>query len=82
MADVVRKRTRGQTRVSAKNQVSLPVDAMREAGLGIGDRLRAETIGPGSILLTRVDDPVDRYAGTLTDVYPEGYLEDLRREWA
>lgn len=72
---------RGRTRISAKNQVTLPVDALAGAGLKIGDRLRADVSGPGKITLVREDDPLERFAGALSDAYPDGYLDDLRREW-
>jgi len=44
--------------------------------------LRAEVRGPGQIAFIREEDPLERFAGALTGVYPEGYLEELRREWA
>jgi bifunctional DNA-binding transcriptional regulator/antitoxin component of YhaV-PrlF toxin-antitoxin module len=78
----VRKRQRGTTRISAQHQVTIPVDALARAGLRAGDRLRAEPRGPGEILLVREEDALDRYAGSLTGVYPDGYLEELRGEWA
>lgn len=74
-------RRRGYTRVSAKHQVTLPVDALHQAGLRIGDRLRAEVRGPGEVLLVREGDPVEQYKGKLTDVYPADALDELRREW-
>ncbi len=75
-------RRRGRTRISAKHQVTIPVDALTGAGLRVGDRLRAEISGPGQIALVREEDPLDRFAGALTGVYPDRYLEDLRREWS
>jgi bifunctional DNA-binding transcriptional regulator/antitoxin component of YhaV-PrlF toxin-antitoxin module len=74
-------RRRGYTRVSAKNQVTIPVDALARAGLHAGDRLRAEVRGPGEIALVREIDPLSRFSGALTDVYPAGELEEMRREW-
>ncbi len=82
MSRRVKQRRRGYTRVSAKNQVTLPVEALRRAGISKGDSLRAEVRGPGEVLLVRDDDPVDRFAGALTGVYPAGELDDLRDEWA
>lgn len=76
------RRQRGVTRISAKNQVTLPTDALAHAGLSVGDRLRAHVQAPGQILLVREADPIDEHAGALTGVYPVGYLEELRREWA
>lgn len=74
-------RRRGYTRVSAKHQVTIPIDALAQAGLKAGDRLRAEVRGPGEVVLVREEDPLARFAGALTDVYPAGELEELRREW-
>lgn len=74
-------RRRGYTRVSAKNQVTIPQDALIRAGLHVGDRLRAEARGPGELILVREDDPVDRFAGALTGAYARDDLEELRREW-
>ncbi|MEP7361152.1 MAG: AbrB/MazE/SpoVT family DNA-binding domain-containing protein [Chloroflexota bacterium] len=76
------QRRKGMTRISAKNQVTLPIDALSHAGLSSGDRLRAQVHGPGQILLVREADPIEEFGGALTDVYPANYLEELRREWA
>jgi bifunctional DNA-binding transcriptional regulator/antitoxin component of YhaV-PrlF toxin-antitoxin module len=75
------RRRRGYTRVSAKHQVTLPVDALHRAGIRTGDRLRAEVRGPGEVLLVRDVDPVQQFSGALTDVYAVGDLDELRREW-
>ena len=74
-------RRRGYTRVSAKHQVTIPLEALAAAGLRTGDRLRAEVRGPGEVVLVREDDVLSRFAGALTDVYPAGELDELRREW-
>ena len=74
-------RRRGYTRVSAKHQVTIPIEALAQAGLRAGDRLRAEVRGPGEVVLVREVDPLTRFAGALTDVYPAGELDELRREW-
>jgi bifunctional DNA-binding transcriptional regulator/antitoxin component of YhaV-PrlF toxin-antitoxin module len=68
--------------ISRKNQVTLPVDALRQAGLEPGDDVRVRAAGRGRLELVRVDDLVEEFAGVFDEtVYPEGYLEDLRREW-
>ncbi len=67
--------------MSAKHQVTLPVDALLGAGIRTGDTLRAEVRGPGELLLIRDVDPVKRYAGALTGVYGTGELDLLRDEW-
>jgi bifunctional DNA-binding transcriptional regulator/antitoxin component of YhaV-PrlF toxin-antitoxin module len=77
----VKKRRRGQTTVSSKNQVTLPVDALARAGLATGDRLDVEVRGPGELVLRRVEDALEQFAGTLTGVYRPKELDDLRDEW-
>jgi bifunctional DNA-binding transcriptional regulator/antitoxin component of YhaV-PrlF toxin-antitoxin module len=80
MATVVkRRRTRGRTRISAKNQVTLPVDALRRSGLGTGDVVEVEATGRGEVVLRRVEDPIAKLAGSFK--YPKGYLDKLRSEW-
>jgi AbrB family looped-hinge helix DNA binding protein len=81
MAEDVKKRRRGTTRVSSKNQVTIPAQALREAGLRPGDVLEVTAIAPGEVALKRADNPYRRFAGALTGVYPPGYLEQLRDEW-
>jgi bifunctional DNA-binding transcriptional regulator/antitoxin component of YhaV-PrlF toxin-antitoxin module len=70
------------TRLSSKNQVTIPVDVLREAGLAPGDEVLARVIGPGRVELERADDLVTRWAGALpAGTYPPGYLDELRNEW-
>jgi bifunctional DNA-binding transcriptional regulator/antitoxin component of YhaV-PrlF toxin-antitoxin module len=81
MGENVKNRRRGYTRVSTKHQVTLPVDALRQAGIHTGDTLRAEVRGPGEVLLVRTSDALVEFAGSLTGVYPVDELSELRREW-
>jgi bifunctional DNA-binding transcriptional regulator/antitoxin component of YhaV-PrlF toxin-antitoxin module len=81
MARVKASRRRGRTRLSTKNQATIPVAALRRAGLKPGDELHVEAAGAGRIVLTRVAETVATYAGRLTGVYPKGALQTLRREW-
>lgn len=78
---ITRTRRNGHTRLSTKNQVTVPVQALREAGLQPGDELRVTADGPGRLVLEREDDPMERAFGSLHGVYPPGYLEKLRAEW-
>jgi bifunctional DNA-binding transcriptional regulator/antitoxin component of YhaV-PrlF toxin-antitoxin module len=54
--DAVKHRRRGHTRLSAKNQATIPVAALRQAGLKPGDALRVEAAGAGRIVLSRVEE--------------------------
>ena len=68
--------------ISRKNQVTLPVEALRAAGLAPGDDVRVQVIAPGRLELVRADDLIAEFAGVFdATVYPNGYLEALRREW-
>jgi bifunctional DNA-binding transcriptional regulator/antitoxin component of YhaV-PrlF toxin-antitoxin module len=82
MARVKAQRRKGHTRLSAKNQATMPVDALRRAGLKPGDALRVEAVGPGRIVLVPAGDPIKRFAGCLTGAYPRGYLRAIRRNGA
>jgi len=81
MRNVKHTRRRGRTRISAKNQATIPVAALRRAGLKPGDELCVEAAGPGRIVLARVEETLASDAGRLTGVYPKGTLQKLRREW-
>jgi hypothetical protein len=59
--------------------VTIPVDAVREAGLEVGDEFLVLVEPTGDIRLVRQRDPIAEFAGTIA--YPEGYLDALRDEW-
>ena len=79
--EVKHRRRRGYTRISRKHQATLPVDALRQAGLKAGDELMVEAAGVGRIVLVRADDLIERHAGKAPGVYPPDYLRELREEW-
>jgi len=49
--------------ISRMNRVTLPVNALRAAGLEPGDDLRVQALGPGRLELARADDIVEEFAG-------------------
>jgi len=69
------------TRVSSKNQVTLPVDALRAAGLRPGDEVTVRRVGTGEILIAARGSRVRRHAGIATGIYRPGELDQLRDEW-
>ena len=78
MAENVKNRTR----ISSKHQVTIPVAAFRSAGFEPGDTLKVEADGAGRVVLTRIDELVDRYSGCLdTGGDLRRQVEGLREEW-
>lgn len=75
------KRKRGVTRVSRKHQVTLPVDALREAHLAPGDELRVSVDGDGRLILTPVVDPLEALIGSAPGLSAATDLAALRDEW-
>ena len=77
----VKERRRGASRISSKNQITIPADALRNAGLEVGDRVIAHADGAGRVILEREHDVVAEFAGALTGTYHSTALDDLRSEW-
>ncbi len=68
-------------RVSSKNQVTLPVEVMRSAGLAPGDDVTIRRVGDGEVLVAARGSRVRRHAGIATGIYRPGELDQLRDEW-
>lgn len=70
------------SKVSGKNQVTIPVSVLHEAGLAAGDDVVIRAAGSGRIEVERADDLIARFAGSLpARTYPAGHLDELRDEW-
>lgn len=67
--------------ISSKHQITIPADALRAAGLQIGDRVVAHADGAGRVVLEREHDILAEFAGTMTGAYTTDELDELRREW-
>jgi AbrB family looped-hinge helix DNA binding protein len=68
------------SRISTKNQITIPVAALEEAGLHTGDQVVIETIGEGTLRVRRGELTFESAFGALTGIYPPGYLERLDAE--
>lgn len=75
------RRRRGYTRVSSKNQVTLPAAALAAAHLGPGDELRVDVDGVGILRLAKATDPLDDLIGSAPGLTAATALEKLRDEW-
>lgn len=78
---LVLPRVKGQTKVSSKHQVTIPVDALRDARLQSGDVVRVEADGAGRVVLTRIDELLDRYSGCVAGGRLREAIDGLRDEW-
>jgi AbrB family looped-hinge helix DNA binding protein len=84
------KRRKGFTRLSSKRQITLPVAVVERAGIKPGEELAVEVDEGGRVIVFRPQEEtigdrrrraVDRVAGVLPGVWPDGALQDLRDEW-
>jgi len=68
-------------KVSSKNQITLPVEAMRAAGLRPGEEVTVRPIGDGELIIAARGSRVRRHAGVAAGIYEQGELDRLRDEW-
>ena len=67
-------------RISAKNQITIPVAALEEVGLHAGEQVTIEPAGDGELLVRRSTTGFEEAFGALTGTYPAGYLDQLDAE--
>lgn len=67
-------------RISSKNQVTIPVAALEEAGLRPGDPVLIEALEDGELRVRRGVLELDAAFGALTGAYPPNYLDRLDAE--
>jgi bifunctional DNA-binding transcriptional regulator/antitoxin component of YhaV-PrlF toxin-antitoxin module len=67
-------------RISAKNQITIPVAALGEAGLDAGDEVLVEAVEDGELRIRRGTLTFEGAFGALTGSYPPGYLDRLDEE--
>jgi bifunctional DNA-binding transcriptional regulator/antitoxin component of YhaV-PrlF toxin-antitoxin module len=77
----------GETKITGKNQISLPAEGMRELGWERGDELVVKTFGDDMMLLVRrPKDWAAAFSGKMGDVFGDHedtlrYLDEERRSW-
>ena len=67
-------------RISGKNQVTIPVSALKEAGLQTGDAVVVDVLDAGELRVRRAAVEFEDAFGVLTGAYPAGYLVHLDLE--
>jgi bifunctional DNA-binding transcriptional regulator/antitoxin component of YhaV-PrlF toxin-antitoxin module len=70
--------SKGVARISSKHQVTLPVESLKRAGLGVGDEVAIEAEGADRIVVRRVSRDAERVLGVFDGLYEPGYLKRLR----
>ena len=68
------------SRISSKNQVTIPVAALAEAGLRPGDQVLIEAFEDGELRVRRGALDRETAFGALTGIYPPSYLQSLDAE--
>lgn len=68
------------TRLSAKNQITLPVDIIRKAGFKVGDTINCTVTKDGKIELSPPENPIMRLIGAGNGIFDDFDLEKERAE--
>jgi len=72
------------SKLSSKNQLTVPVDILRSIGLTIGDEVEFTVNDAGFIEVKPVieENPIMRLVGIGTDIYKDFDLEKDRESWS
>lgn len=65
-------------KISTKRQITLPVDALREAGFREGDEVTVAAEGPDAILVRRAPRTPEDAFGVFDGLYEPRYLDKFR----
>lgn len=66
------------SRISSKNQVTLPVELLRPTGLTAGDQVAIEVEGSDRIIIRRRSEDFENATGVFDGLYEVDHLEKLR----
>lgn len=74
---------KGWTRVTRKNQVTIPVSVMEAAGLTPEDVVVVRADGAGRVVVERSESLVEHYAESLRGTWASGggFLRERKRTW-
>ena len=78
-APSVRRGRTNSSRLSVKNQVTLPVEVIRVAGFEVGDNLKFSFHG-GKVIIEKEESKLLAFAGSLTGTYADYDFEAERRD--
>ena len=67
-------------KISSKNQITIPVAALQEAGLRAGEAVAVEPSGDGELRIRRAALRFQDAFGALSGEYPTDYLDRLDEE--
>lgn len=80
-APKTRKGRTTTTRLSAKNQITLPVEIIRRAGFRVGDTIHCTVTAEGRIELSPAANPIMRLVGIGTGIFDDFDLQAERASW-
>ncbi len=69
------------SRLSSKNQLTIPVSVLKTAGLRPGDLVEVESTEPGRIVLRRWESRFAAVTGTVPGLEDHVDLEAQRNQW-
>lgn len=75
------ERPHGTTRISSKNQVTIPVAALHGSGLAAGDLVEVTVVGQGELRLRRWQSRLADVVGTLPGFERDIDVEASRDGW-
>ena len=73
------------SRISSKNQITIPVEVLREMSLTPGDQVEFHISKENRLVITPVDSEwlktLDEILGSMSEIYEDFDLEKERQEW-
>ena len=73
------------SRISSKNQITIPVEVLREMSLKPGDRVEFHINKDNRLVITPIDSEwlktLDEILGSMSEIYEGFDLEKERQEW-